>query len=89
VASSVIVPDELLDSLALRVADLIAERATPQEQSSPWLNTKSAAAYLDWTEDALRAAVKRGQLVPHRTPAGRLLFRREELDAYALGDEAA
>jgi hypothetical protein len=59
------------------------------ETPSPWLNTKSAAAYLDITEDALRGIVKRGEITPSRSANRRLMFRREMLDAWAMGGEAA
>ncbi len=55
------------------------------EPSDGWLNAKSAAAYLDTSEDAVRSMVKRGQLAAHRTPTGRVLFLAAELDAHVLG----
>jgi hypothetical protein len=45
-----------------------------------YLSTKGAAAYLDCTEQAIDARVKRGELVPiRRSPR---LFAREELDRW-------
>ena len=55
------------------------------EPSAGWLSAKSAAAYLDTSEDALRSMVKRGQLAAHRTPTGRVLLLAAELDAHVLG----
>jgi excisionase family DNA binding protein len=56
-----------------------------QRAPSGWLSVKSAAAYLDTTEDAIYAMVRRGDLVPHRTPTGRLRFRVADLDAWVRG----
>jgi len=55
--------------------------------ASPWLNVEDTAGYLRTTEDALRAMVRRGDLPVHRTGTGRLLFRRDELDAYATAGD--
>jgi hypothetical protein len=70
------------------MADLVADRAECSVDTLPWLNVESTANYLDTTEDSIRGMVKRGQLVPHRSDTGRLLFRREELDQHAIGDAA-
>jgi excisionase family DNA binding protein len=58
-----------------------------QLQASPWLNVDSAAAYLDTSIGAIRGMVKRRQIPVHRTN-GRLLFNRQELDAWARGEIA-
>jgi excisionase family DNA binding protein len=49
------------------------------------MNVKSAAAYLDMSEDALRSLVKRGDIQPHRSENNGLRFKREQLDAWAMG----
>ncbi len=61
---------------------LVEGRRTPE-----WLNVKSSAAYLDTTEDAVRALVRRGQLPVHRSDVGTMRFLRDELDAHARGLE--
>jgi excisionase family DNA binding protein len=82
-------PPELLEVFSQRVAKLVADQlASSSEASSPWLNVESAALYLDTTDDGIRAMVKRGQLPVYRSPTGRLLFRREELDEWARGEAA-
>jgi Helix-turn-helix domain len=49
-----------------------------------YLSTKGAAAYLDCTEQAIDARVKRGELKPvRRSPR---LFIRESLDAWVRGE---
>jgi excisionase family DNA binding protein len=64
------------------VRQAFAEAVQPAEPASPWLSTKSAAAFLDTSEEAIRSLVKRGELPVRRTPNGRLLFRRDDLDAW-------
>jgi len=55
-------------------------------QRSPggYLSLKSAAKYLDVSEQALRARVKRQEIPVHRRD-GRLYFEREALDGYVRG----
>ncbi len=68
-----------------------AVRAALAEQRpvdmSPWLNVDDAAEYLRTTPDAIRAMVRRCDLPVHRTAKGRLLFRRDELDAHATAGD--
>jgi excisionase family DNA binding protein len=61
----------------------VREELARQPDRSPWLNVEDAAEYLRTSKDAIRALVRRGDLPVHRTLNGRLLFRRDELDAYA------
>jgi excisionase family DNA binding protein len=68
------------DTLRLIVREELA--AQLHRQARGWLNVESAARYLDTTPDAIRGMVKRGQVKPHRTPTGRLLFRPEDLDEW-------
>ncbi len=88
VALVVSLPPEFADAVAQRVAQLVVGQLGSTESSISWLNVGSAAQYLDTTEDAIRGLVKRGQLLPHRSTTGRLLFRRDELDLHAMGDPA-
>jgi hypothetical protein len=77
--------EDVLTRAAREGARLALAEALPP---SGWLNAKSAAAYLDMTGDALAGAIKRGQLVPHRSSTGRRLFTREQLDEFARGGDA-
>jgi Helix-turn-helix domain len=81
--------DSFADDLARRVASIVLESLPATGPVSPWLNVERAADYLDTTPDAIRGMVKRGQVVVHRSSTGRLLFRREDLDAHAMGEAAA
>jgi|SRR5581483_1133475 len=80
---------ELLEDLSAQVAEvrqMILELRRPEAEVG-WFSVKSAAEYLDTTEEALRGLIKRGQVPVHRTPHGRLLLHRDELDAYVRGDQ--
>jgi excisionase family DNA binding protein len=81
--------DSFTDDLARRVASIVLESLPASAPHSPWLNVERAADYLDTTPDAIRGMVKRGQVPVHRSSTGRLLFRREDLDAHAMGEPAA
>jgi excisionase family DNA binding protein len=76
--------DDLVEGVATRVAELLAEQSAPEPAG--WLNVTSAASYLDTSEDAVRAGVRRKQIPSRKTPQGRVLFRRDELDAYVKGE---
>jgi len=77
-------PEELLDELRRLVREEV-ERASIM-QSSGLFNAKSAAAYLDMSEDALRGLVKRGQIEFNKSETGRIRFTREQLDAHAKAE---
>jgi excisionase family DNA binding protein len=72
-------PDELLEQIAERAAELVLERQAAT--ASPWLSTKDAAAYIGAPPGRVHDLVQLGKLEPRRD-GRRLLFRREELDAY-------
>ena len=83
-------PQEFLDWLVGRLAAELgplfaAERARVAEsERSPWLAIESAARYLDWPKQRLYKLCASGA-IPHYKQEGRLLFRRDELDAWLLG----
>jgi excisionase family DNA binding protein len=65
------------------IARLLQERLPAEikrAQTTPWLDTKQAAAYLGITENALRLRVRELLVPAHRDGAGRLRFHRDELD---------
>jgi len=70
--------DEALDLLA----GLVAERLRPgPPERAPWLDTAGAADYLAAKPARIHDLVALGKLTPRRD-GRRLLFRREDLDAY-------
>ena len=73
-------PDELLDALAARVADLLADRDAPAEAEG-FLDAAAAAAFLACKPSRVYALTSAGRLPVHRD-GSRLLFDRAELRAY-------
>jgi len=79
-----VVPDELLDALAERVAELIGKRIETRPQlASPWLDFEAALAYLGFTRDRLYKLTA-ARAIPFRKKRGghALLFHRDELDRW-------
>lgn len=68
-------PPEILD----RLADALAERTgvTP----SPWMSADRAAEYLDVPKKRIQNLTSAGR-IPHHKEGGRVLYRRDELDAW-------
>lgn len=79
--------NDLLQALAQRIAALIAPELDSTEHPTAWMDVGGAALYLCTTKQAIRAAVKRGQL-PGKRPNGRVMFTREELDRYVTQGSA-
>jgi excisionase family DNA binding protein len=80
------VPPELVEQIAQRAAELLAEQL-PAAPASPYMTPGEAAEYLRCTgRQRIYDLVHQGALVPHRD-GSRLLFHRDALDAY-LGREA-
>ena len=68
---------QFIEEIAQRAADIVAERVS----SSPWLNTQSAAEYLDCPTSRIHDLRALGKLKPCKD-GSRLLFHRNELDTY-------
>ena len=76
--------DQFFDEIAQRVSTLLEERFGTQP--AEWLTVAGAADHLQTTEDGIRALVKRKRIPHHRGAAGRLLFDRDELDAWVRSE---
>ena len=76
------VPDELLDMLARRIAQLVSDRE-PQASGSPWFDVEAALEYLPFSRDQLYklTAAKAIPFRKKRDGQG-LLFHRGELDRW-------
>jgi excisionase family DNA binding protein len=75
-------PDAVLEAIASRAAELLAERQAVS--ASPWLDTKAAAEHLAAPVGRIHDLVQLGKLTPRRD-GRRLLFRRSDLDGYLEG----
>ncbi len=78
-------PPELVEAIAERAAELVAER-TPAENGSPWLNVEEAAAYLRCDRKRIYNLKSAGRL-PSAQDGTRPLFHHAVLDAYLLGGD--
>jgi hypothetical protein len=74
------IPASLLDAIVEAVTERVLERLLAgQTSSSPWLSGAQAAAdYLGWPRERVYKNLAR---LPHYRDEGRLMFRRDELDA--------
>jgi excisionase family DNA binding protein len=76
-----------LDTIAERAAEILAERqGTTASAASPWLSTAGAAEHLATTPARIHDLVQSRALRPRRD-GRRLLFKRDELDAYLEASE--
>jgi len=72
------VPSALVEHLAARVADLLAERLPPERDG--YIGVEEAAAYIDAPRSRVYELVA-AKRVRHYRDGRRVLFRREDLDA--------
>ncbi len=80
---TLVLPEELLATLAERVATLVRERAEQGEPGSPWLGFEQARAYLGLSRDQLYKLTAARAIPVRKKQGGQgLRFRRDELDAW-------
>jgi hypothetical protein len=72
----------LLEQIAERAAELVLERQVAN--ASPWVDAKGAADYLIAPVGRVHDLVQLRKLTPRRD-GRRLMFRREDLNAYLEG----
>ncbi len=77
-------PAEEVEALVEEITRQVLDRlAAEQGNGSPWLaGAAQAADYLAWPRERV---YKRLHELPHYRDEGRLMFRRDELDAYLEG----
>jgi len=78
------VPGQLIQALTELVRQAIADELHKAHTSTGphYLDVDAAATYLASTPSAIRSLVKRNAIPHHKAPNGRLLFDREEIDAW-------
>jgi excisionase family DNA binding protein len=78
-----VVPDLRFSEAELdALADVLADRVRARlGATSPWLKAPEAAAYLACPESRIRKLTMTGELPAHRD-GRRVLYRREDLDAF-------
>jgi len=67
---------ESLDPLIQHIKALVLEEL--RREASPWLTRTEAADYLHWPLSRL----EKRKDVPHHRDGGRVMYRRDELDAW-------
>jgi excisionase family DNA binding protein len=72
-------PDDTLEVIAHRVAELLSERQAPEPPT--WLTIEEAAEHTRIPKGQLYKLTAAGA-VPHSKPGNRLLFNRADLDAW-------
>jgi len=77
------VPEELIEEIAERAAQIVVERMGLESQTWPqWMSVETAAKYLDVSPERLRKLQARRLLPFHQEgPGCRVFFRRTDLDA--------
>jgi excisionase family DNA binding protein len=82
-ALSFSVPEELIERVAARVADLVTASLDQSGADSPWLDFDGALAYTGFTRDKLYKLTA-AKAIPFRKKEGgqRLLFHKPELDGW-------
>jgi len=69
--------------LAAQVATAVLAQLSEREQAgTPWLDVRGAADYLVTTPKGIRGLVNRREIPFTKTPNGRILFDRRELEAW-------
>jgi excisionase family DNA binding protein len=71
------IPDEVI----AEVVERVKAELEPTVARSPWLTAREAADYLRWPVKRLYNLTA-ADAVPHRKHEGRVLFHRDELDAW-------
>jgi excisionase family DNA binding protein len=81
---ALVVPEQLVEELAARTAELVAARLAPVTRTeSPWLDFEGTMAYLSFSRDRLYKLTA-AKAIPFRKKLDGqgLLFHRDELDRW-------
>jgi excisionase family DNA binding protein len=78
-ALSLAFPPELVEAIAERAAEMLADRRAPELEA--WIGVEEAAEHLACPKSRVYGLSSAGR-IPHRKDGSRLLFRRSELDEW-------
>jgi excisionase family DNA binding protein len=81
IPATIELPPDVLAVLAEQVAALLGPI---QVDTSPWMTIDQTSTYLSWSRDRLYKLTSGGG-IPHRKVGNRVLFHRDELDAWLEG----
>jgi excisionase family DNA binding protein len=79
VALEINVPNEVIETVAERVATRLGEHLGPEPE--PWVGVERAADHLACPKSRIYDLVS-ARRIPHQRDGSRLLFRRSDLDAW-------
>jgi len=74
-------PDELIESIAARAAELMAEKLPKAEPPSPYFTVQEASEYLRCSRQRIYDLLSAGRLT-RRKDGARVLLSRAELEGY-------
>jgi excisionase family DNA binding protein len=81
-------PPELVEQIAVRAAEIVAERTDPADpDAGGFLDVERAADFLACPKSRVYSLVSAGR-IPHHRDGSRLLFDRTELRAYVAAGGA-
>ena len=85
------IPPALIDAIVKGIVDGLTKENNPTTTATPYMTVAEAAEYLRWSTERIYKLTA-ARAIPHHKHAGRLLFRRDALDAwldeYAEGPRA-
>jgi excisionase family DNA binding protein len=89
----VTVPVEIVEHIAVRVAELLADQEHATGEDAAWIDVAAAAHHLGYADGSRRGRQRIYDLVSQRRlrfakDGSRLLFRRSWLDDYLEGRQA-
>jgi len=80
---TIAIPGELIELVARRVVELLANANRRDVTESPWLTSKEAMAYMNVTEDVFYKLTAARAIPCRKRDRGQgFLFRRDELDSF-------
>jgi excisionase family DNA binding protein len=82
---SLALPDDVLEQIAQRAADLVLERLGSMTTTSPYLTVREAAEYLRCSRQRIYDLRSSGRIA-RLSDGGRALVSRADLDALVNGD---
>jgi excisionase family DNA binding protein len=90
----VTVPKEVVEYIAVRVAELLADQEQTAAEEAAWIDVAAAAHHLGYADGSPRGRQRIYDLVSQRRlrfakDGSRLLFRRAWLDDYLEGSQTA
>ena len=78
---SITLPAHLVEEVAHRVATIVTAEINTTRTTTPYMTVAEAAEYLRWPKERIYKLTA-ARAIPHAKHEGRILFRRDVLDAW-------